>query len=125
MGQLLRPGDMRTKLRLRSNVEFQRIRREGHTLVHPLLVLSTLSNSLPYSRFGFVVGRRVGEAAERNRLKRRIREAVRVRVRNGQVAAGWDVVLVARHPLREASFRQIDQTVDLLLCRAGLMSGSS
>jgi ribonuclease P protein component len=116
---------MRTKLRLRSNVEFQRVRREGHTLVHPLLLLSTLSNSLAYSRFGFVVGRRLGKAAERNRLKRRMREAVRIRVRSGQVAAGWDVVLVARNPLREASFRQIDQTVELLLCRAGLVSGSS
>ncbi|MBN1138163.1 MAG: ribonuclease P protein component [Anaerolineae bacterium] len=115
---------MRAKLRLRSNADFQRIRREGHTLVHPLLVLSTLSNSLPYSRFGFVVGRRLGKAAERNRLKRRMREAVRVRIRDGQVVAGWDVVLVARHPLRAASFRQIDQAVDLLLCRAGL-SGSS
>ena len=116
---------MRTKLRLQSNAEFQRIRREGHTLVHPLLVLSTLSNNLPYSRFGFVVGRRFGKAAERNRLKRRMREAVRIRVRSRQIAAGWDVVLVARHPLREASFRQIDQIVELLLCRAGLMSGSS
>jgi len=116
---------MRTKLRLRSNAEFQRIRREGHTLVHPLLVLSKLSNNLTYSRFGFVVGRQLGKAAERNRLKRRMREAVRVRVRNGQVAAGWDVVLVARHPLREAPFRQVDQTVELLLCRAGLMTGSS
>ena len=116
---------MRTKLRLRSNAEFQRIRREGHTLAHPLLVLSILSNNLTYSRFGFVVGRRLGKAAERNRLKRRIREAVRARVRDGQVAAGWDVVLVARYPLREASFRQIDQTVELLLSRAGLVSDPS
>lgn len=121
----MQPDDMRTKLRLRSSAEFQRIRHEGHTLVHPLLVLSTLSNSLPYSRFGFVVGRRFGKAAERNRLKRRMREAVRVRVGNGQVAAGWDVVLVARHPLREASFQQIDQAIDLLLCRACLVSRSS
>ena len=116
---------MRTKLRLRSNDEFQRVRREGHTLVHPLLVVSTLSNGLAYSRFGFVVGRRFGKAAERNRLKRRMREAVRVRIRSGQVVAGWDVVLVARHPLREASFRQIDQTVELLLSRAGLVSDPS
>ena len=116
---------MRTKLRLRSNAEFQRIRREGHTLVHPLLVLSALPNGLAYSRFGFSASRRLGKAAERNRLKRRMRETVRLRIRSGQIAAGWDVVLVARSPAREASFRQIDQAVDLLLCRAGLVSGSS
>jgi ribonuclease P protein component len=116
---------MQQELRLRSNADWQRIRHEGHTLVHPLLVLSALPNGLAYSRFGFAASRRLGNAAERNRLKRRMRETVRLRIKGGQIAAGWDVVLVARSPAREASFRQIDQAVGLLLCRAGLVSRSS
>jgi ribonuclease P protein component len=116
---------MHKKLRLRSNVDWQRIRREGHTVVHPLLVLSKLPNGLSHSRFGFAASRRLGKAAERNRLRRRMRESVRIKVKSGHIAVGWDVVLVARPPLREASFRQIDQAVGLLLCRAGLVIGSS
>ena len=113
---------MRRKYRLRANADFQRVRREGDTRVHPLLVISTLRNRLDHSRFGFVVGRRIGNAVERNRIKRRMREAVRARVQRNEIAAGWDVVLIARHSLRDASFHQVDEAIGLLLRRAGLVS---
>ena len=113
---------MRKKYRLRANADFQRLRREGHTLVHPLLVLSFQRNDLEYSRFGFAVGRRVGGAVARNRIKRRMRESVRVRMQAQAIAAGWDAVLVARRPMRDATFHQVDEAFGLVLCRAGLLS---
>jgi ribonuclease P protein component len=113
---------MRKKFRLRANADFERLRREGRTLLHPLLVISILPNGLEYSRFGFAVGRRFGKAVARNRVKRRMREVVRVRMQRGEIAAGWDVVLIARHPMREASFNQVDEAIGLLLRRAGLLS---
>jgi len=89
-------------------------------MFHPLLVMSSLPNGLAHSRFGFSVGRRIGQAVDRNRVKRRLREAVRVRMQNGELAAGWDVAFIARRPAGAATFEQIDQAVDLLLRRAGL-----
>jgi ribonuclease P protein component len=116
---------MRKKFRLRANADFERLRREGRTLLHPLLVLSILPNGLEYSRFGFAVGRRLGKAVERNRIKRRMREVVRVKMQKGEITAGWDAVFIARHPMQEASFHQVDEAIDLLLCRAGLTSEAS
>jgi ribonuclease P protein component len=113
---------MQKKFRLRANADFKRLRRDGRTLLHPLLVISILPNGLEYSRFGFVVGRRFGKAVGRNRVKRRMREVVRVRMQRGEIAAGWDVVMVARHRMREASFNQVDEAIGLLLRRAGLLS---
>lgn len=113
---------MRKKHRLRANTDFERLRREGRTLVHPLLVLSVLSNELGHSRFGFAVGRRIGKAAARNRIKRRMRESVRVRLQKQEIATGWDVVFIARHPIQGASFQQVDEAIGLLLRRAGLIS---
>jgi ribonuclease P protein component len=111
---------MRKKYRLRAAADFQRVRREGANWAHPLLVLAALPNGLEHGRFGFVVGRRIGKAVERNRIKRRIREGVRVRVQQGEIVAGWDMVFIARQPIRDASFQQVDQAIGLLLRRAGL-----
>jgi ribonuclease P protein component len=113
---------MRKKYRLRANADFQRLRREGHTLVHPLLVLSFQRNDLEYSRFGFAVGRRVGGAVARNRIKRRMRESVRVRMQAQRIVAGWDAVIIARRPIRDAAFHQVDEAIGLVLRRAGLLS---
>ena len=113
---------MQSKYRLRANADFQRLRREGKSLLHPLVVMAFLPNDLGQSRFGFAVGRRIGNAAKRNRIKRQMREAVRLRLREGAIAAGWDVVLIARRPIRDASFHQVDQAIGLLLRRAGLMA---
>lgn len=44
-------------------------------------------------RLGLTVTRKVGNAVVRNRIKRMLREWVRM---NGWVPRGWDVVLVAK-----------------------------
>jgi ribonuclease P protein component len=116
---------MRRKYRLRSNADFQRLRREGRTLVHPLLVLSVQPNSLEYSRFGFAVGRQIGKAVARNQIKRQMRESVRLRLQDHEIAPGWDVVFVARRPIRNVPFHQVDEAIGLVLRRAGLLSEAS
>jgi ribonuclease P protein component len=113
------------KHRLRANADFQRIRQQGRSLAHPLLILGHLPNNLEYSRIGFVVGGRLGKAATRNRIKRRMREAVRTRLQKQEIARGWDIVLIARRPIVTASFQQVDEAIGLLLRRANLERGAS
>jgi ribonuclease P protein component len=84
--------------------------------------MATLPNGLAHSRFGFAVGRRIGEAVTRNRIKRRMRESVRVRMKRDEIAAGWDVLFIARYPVRGATFHQVDEAIGLVLRRAGLVS---
>lgn len=111
---------MHKQHRLRANADFQRLRREGQTLAHPLMVLSYLPNETNQSRFGFAVGVKIGKAARRNRIKRRMREAVRARLQKQEIAEGWDVVFIARRPIARVSFQQVDEAIGLLLRRAGL-----
>jgi ribonuclease P protein component len=67
---------------------------------------------------GIVAGRRVGNAVVRNRARRRIREALRLRY--PAIAPGHDLVLVARPASATASWPEIERGVDVLLTRAGL-----
>lgn len=58
------------------------------------------------ARFGFTVSRKVGNAVERNRVRRRLREAVRLR---GESLArtGFDYVLIGRRAALELPFATI------------------
>ena len=107
-------------LRLRRPFEFERVRRRGRSWSAPLVVLAVLPNELEHNRYGFAVGRRVGKAAARNRVKRRLREAVRDL--HPALRPGYDVVVIARGPLAdpEVSQQQVAQALDQLTRRARL-----
>jgi ribonuclease P protein component len=69
---------------------------------------------------GVVAGRSVGNAVARNRAKRLLREAVRAY--GAQLAAGWDVLLIARAPLAGVKLPQAQAAVGGLLKRARLVA---
>ena len=54
----------------------------------------------------------------RNRLKRLLREAVHAHA--AHIAPGWDFVLIAREPSREATLPQVSAALEQLLKQAEL-----
>ena len=81
------------------------------------MVLRALRTGRPLSRFGFTVGRALGKAVVRNRVKRRLREAVW----SLPVVPGWDLVLNARRGAEEADYRRLRSVVAELMGRAGVL----
>jgi ribonuclease P protein component len=80
------------------------------------MVLYVIPNSFEHNRFGFAVNRRIGRAVVRNRIKRRMREAVRCF--GCGLGQGGDLVFIARSPIAAAKFQEIKQAVETLLRRA-------
>jgi len=114
---------VREENRLASEVDFRRVRHEGRSWAHPLLVLHARRSDGPHFRLGVSVGKRLGKAVERNRVRRRVRELVRARLK--ELQPGWDVVIVARSPAASAPFLILGEALDQLLARARLRSPSS
>jgi ribonuclease P protein component len=99
---------------------------EQYALVHSrgrllgrgsLLVIKALPNRLSLSRYGFVVGKRVGKAVQRNRVKRLLREILR----QTPVKPGWDIVFIARPEANRASFAELSNLILGLLSQARLL----
>ncbi len=107
---------------LKTSQDFQRVRREGRSWAHPLVVLIACPNGQPESRAGIAAGKTVGNAVARNRAKRRLRAVVRLA--EAQILPGWDVVLVARPPLVKAKWPEVTEALAQLMRRAKLTRGS-
>jgi ribonuclease P protein component len=81
-------------------------------------VLRYQPNGLDRTRYGFAVGRRVGKAVERNRVRRLLREAARLT----PVRPGADIVLIARPAAAGAGYTEVRAAVTELLRRARLLA---
>jgi ribonuclease P protein component len=77
------------------------VKRMGPVRIHAAL------NDLPHNRLGMSVGRRVGNAAVRNRIRRLIRESFRLLQHD--LPQGYDLVVVvlSHAPLPLAEYQQM------------------
>ena len=80
--------------------DFAAIQGTGTDEVPPLLSARFLRTDLETTRFGLSTGRPLGGAVVRNRVRRRVREVLRVMAPSFQ--PGWDVLIIARPAIVEA-----------------------
>lgn len=113
---------LQPKYRLRRSADLRRVREQGRSRRHPLVVLITQPNGLDVSRFAFVASRRVGNAVQRNRARRLLREVVRRHLM--EIESGWDCLLIARGQILGASFWDVETAVLSLLTRLQLLQAA-
>ena len=78
-------------------------------MANRLLVLYIRENGLPVNRLGISISRKVGKAVLRNRIKRLVKE--QMRLHDGEILQGYDLVIVVRTAAaalpKSTAFRQI------------------
>lgn len=109
---------MRREKRLTRRRDFEALFSEGRFWSNNLVVLRVLPNELGSSRYGFAVGKRLGGAVVRNRVKRRLSEVVRLT----PTKDGWDMVFIARQAAAEADYHTLRRAMEELLARAQLLA---
>ena len=105
--------------RLRARADFERVRREGRSWTHWLLVLVACPNALDWTRVGVAAGKRVGSAVVRNRAKRLLREAMRQYA--PRLRTGWDLILIARVAIVPVKMQDVAAALESLLRQADLV----
>ena len=105
---------------LRTPRQFAALQQSSKSKVHPLLVARFAPNDLQRTRFGFSTGRRLGGAVVRNRVRRRLREAVRSLA--PRTRRGWDVLIVARPASASASYAATVEALERVMQAGGVLS---
>lgn len=114
---------MKRRFRLTRSTDFKRVRSEGKSYAHPLVVLVASRSEEEVTRVGVSASRSMGGAVQRNRAKRLLREAMRPIL--SFAPTGWDILLIARAPLLQARFQDVKTAVQTLWRRAGLSKTES
>ena len=90
---------------------------QGSSWVSNLIVMKALPNGLTLSRYGLSVSKRVGKAVTRNRIKRLLREILRI----VPLKPAWDIIFIVRPAAATADYASLKRSVEGLLSRASLL----
>lgn len=97
---------MNVRRTLKKNSDFRRLYARGKSAATPYMVLYCRPNRRAENRLGYTVSTKLGHAVVRNRVRRRLREIVRLN--EPVLKQGWDIVVVARSRCVGAPYRKIE-----------------
>lgn len=97
---------------IKASPDFQRIARQGKRWSGPAFIMQILKTAegSPF-RLGLTASKKVGNAVIRNRAKRRLRETVRLFLKN-KTLSGFDMVLIAKTAAASHDFKLLNEELE-------------
>ena len=105
--------EFRSDQRIRRRADFQRVYERGARVHSRYVTVFILANELDVSRLGIAATKKLGGAVQRNRAKRLIRHVFR----RNNIAPGYDIVVIPKRELLDASLTVLEADYRSLLER--------
>nr|WP_300002712.1 ribonuclease P protein component [Tissierella sp.] len=97
---------MEKKFRIRKNMEFKNIYKTGKNYWNRNLVLYVKKNGLTETRVGYTITKKIGNAVVRNKIRRRMKEIVRLNFHN--IKEGYDLVFIAKRSILNIPYQELE-----------------
>ena len=106
------------KRKLSKTSEFKKVFSEGRRIEGKNLIIFVLKNDYDFNRLGIIVKKEIGKAVVRNKIKRRLKETSRLL--NKKLLPGYDIIVMAKNNVREASYFELCYDLEGLLYKEKL-----
>ena len=110
---------MQKTIPITENRDFLRLYKRGRSLVDPSLVLYLSKNKVGVNRLGITTSKKIGNAVQRNRARRIIKEAYRETEKSTHT--GFDFVFVARGRTVKLKTGDIKRVIRRMFSSAGVL----
>ena len=106
--------------RLKKKKDIERVFKKGKGVKEDFLILKTVKNDLNETRFGFIVSQKISKKANiRNKIKRRLRELVKVKLK--KLKKGTDNLIIVLPGLETKDFWEIEEIITKLIKKAQVL----
>lgn len=111
---------MHKELRLRKKEDFNKVYRYGKSMANRQFVVYYIPQQAADSfRLGVSVSKKIGNAVVRNKLRRRMKEIVRLHA--DRIKQQTDLVLIARNGVGEMSYQELEKSIIHVLSKSGIL----
>jgi ribonuclease P protein component len=111
---------MEKEYRLAKREDFNKIYRYGKSVANHQFVLYYLPQpKLEHFRLGVSVSKKIGNAIVRNRLRRMMKEIIRLK--KEMMAPHFDYILIARKPCAEMDYQAMEKSIYHVVRKASLL----
>lgn len=105
---------------LKKKKDFERVFKKGKRFKEDFLVIRFVPSNQKKSRFGIIISLKISKKATiRNKIKRRIRQLLRIRLK--EIKKGIDIALIGVPGLENKDFWEIEEVLTNLLKKAKLL----
>jgi len=108
---------MRKLYIVKNQYDFDRIIKKQNIIKNKAFIIYKEKNELPYSRFGISVGKKLGNAVYRNKMKRKIRSIIDTANKN--LIDNNDYIIILRQMAKDYNYNELNEKLINLLYRKG------
>ena len=98
---------------VKTHEEFSNIINQGEYIKNNYYNVYIRKNNFTISRFGIAVGKKLGNAVFRNKLKRQMRNILTNQKK--EFKKGYDYIIIMKEKTKEASYQELEQKLQDLL----------
>ena len=111
---------LKQEYRLRKQKDFALVLKSTNTSGTKNILMKALSNNSDFSRFGFIISKKVDKRAViRNRIKRQLSEIIRLQC--DRIKPGFDVIILVKKPILEIDYKQMEKEIIYCLNKLKLL----